>query len=329
MVGDKGNLAIPLITKAIEDSKVTAHLRFTYCNLNEESLNLLAVALEKNKSLSGFSCLYDPCTVVKCSADCLMHEDKMNPLMKRMEEAVIKTKAPLQIWNNRDLDTKIQTQRKRHNAEYDSDEELRIATKMMKKRKAIEESSLKLKQQKTELIKLIEFEKTITSNLVTMKNNATITEEGLQQLQIQVFDAEVEVQSLQVEITQMEQGLKSIDDEINDVTEAIDFLKTQYSCQCSQRTRASSVLSANGSKTLEEELNFVTAKALSLEEANRKLQEVIDSTTLCDICSERPKIIAIMCGHRICKPCFDRWKRQKRSCPFCKKPVKGSILLYN
>ncbi len=58
----------------------------------------------------------------------------------------------------------------------------------------------------------------------------------------------------------------------------------------------------------------------SLAERERAAEEA----ALCSLCMERPKTVALGCGHQTCGQCAD----EHDSCPFCRQPVQHRIVLY-
>ena len=85
----------------METCKLLIHVRFIFCNLNEASVRALANSLLSNSSLIGFTCLFHPCIVEKRSGD--WSHAPTSSAARSLENAVIRTLAPLQIWNNENL----------------------------------------------------------------------------------------------------------------------------------------------------------------------------------------------------------------------------------
>ena len=88
-----------MIAEAIEICRLPIHLRFIFCNLNDESIELLANSLVKNSSLIGFSALFNFTTT--------------SPAKLSLENALIRTPAPLQIWKHAKLPDYIIVVRKK------------------------------------------------------------------------------------------------------------------------------------------------------------------------------------------------------------------------
>ena len=86
----------------METCKLLIHVRFIFCNLNEASVRVLANSLLTNSSLIGFTCLFHPCMVEKRS-DQLWYHAPTCSAARSLENAVIRTLAPLQIWDNENL----------------------------------------------------------------------------------------------------------------------------------------------------------------------------------------------------------------------------------
>ena len=87
-----------MIAGAMETCRLPIHVRLIFCNLNEASVRSLANSLLANSSLIGFSCLLHPC----------MYDEqyKYSPTSvaaRSLENAVLRTLAPLQIWDNDEL----------------------------------------------------------------------------------------------------------------------------------------------------------------------------------------------------------------------------------
>ena len=86
-VGEKGNELVHSIASEMEKCLLPIHIRFSFCNLNDVSIALLARSLKRNTSLVGFSFLP-------------WHKDKFRDI-------IIKTLAPLQTWDNNSLSEDI------------------------------------------------------------------------------------------------------------------------------------------------------------------------------------------------------------------------------
>ena len=101
-IGEKGNEAIRAIAGAMEICRLPIHVRFVLCNLNEASVRALTNSLLSNSSLIGITCLFHPCMVEKYSNGYWDH-DATSSAARSLENAVIRTLAPLQIWDNENL----------------------------------------------------------------------------------------------------------------------------------------------------------------------------------------------------------------------------------
>ena len=83
----------------METCRLPIHVRFILCNLNEASVRALANSLLANSSLIGFTCLFHPCMVEKRS-DGGWYHSPTSTAAQCVRDAVIRTLAPLQIWDN-------------------------------------------------------------------------------------------------------------------------------------------------------------------------------------------------------------------------------------
>ena len=86
----------------MEICRLPIHIRFILCNLNEASVGALANSLLTNSSLIGFTCLFHPCMVKKLFG--IWYHAPTSSAAQCVRDAVIKTRAPLEIWNNIKLD---------------------------------------------------------------------------------------------------------------------------------------------------------------------------------------------------------------------------------
>ena len=84
----------------METCRLPIHVRFILCNLNEASVRALANSLLANSSLIGFTCLFHPCMVEERSDG--WYHTPTSTAAQCVRDAVIRTLAPLQIWDNRD-----------------------------------------------------------------------------------------------------------------------------------------------------------------------------------------------------------------------------------
>ena len=83
----------------METCRLPIHVRFILCNLNEASVRALANSLLANSSLIGFTCLFHSCMVEKRS-DGNWYRAPTSTAAQCVRDAVIRTLAPLQIWDN-------------------------------------------------------------------------------------------------------------------------------------------------------------------------------------------------------------------------------------
>ena len=83
----------------METCRLPIHVRFIFCNLNEASVRALANSLLANSSLIGFTCLFHPC-MVEVRPDRLWCNAPTSSAAQCVRDAVIRTLAPLQIWDN-------------------------------------------------------------------------------------------------------------------------------------------------------------------------------------------------------------------------------------
>ena len=105
-IGEKGNEAIPAIAGAVESCRLPIHVRVIFCNLNETSVRALVNSLKANLFLIGFTCLFHPCMVEKRINQSWYHSPT-SVAGRSLENAVIRTLAPLQIWDNEKLPNNI------------------------------------------------------------------------------------------------------------------------------------------------------------------------------------------------------------------------------
>ena len=98
----------------METCRLPIHVRFILCNLNEASVKALANSLLANSSLIGFTCLFHPCMVEK-NSDGWYHAPTSSAA-QCVRDAVIRTRAPLEIWNNEQLKADVGTERKKYQA---------------------------------------------------------------------------------------------------------------------------------------------------------------------------------------------------------------------
>ncbi|KAF5830088.1 hypothetical protein DUNSADRAFT_15049 [Dunaliella salina] len=57
----------------------------------------------------------------------------------------------------------------------------------------------------------------------------------------------------------------------------------------------------------------------------RRQVEELQEQQQCSICSSKPKEVAFLCGHRVCRNCNSNLSL----CPFCKKRITHRIKLYD
>ena len=99
-IGDKGNEAVKLLAPTLAASGFRGKLEFSFCNLNEEAGEMLAEALRRNRYLTGFTCIANPC-------DFSLHSSGT------LSRAMIASQAPLATWNSQPLPGDIADARKR------------------------------------------------------------------------------------------------------------------------------------------------------------------------------------------------------------------------
>jgi len=91
------------IAAAIETfSAPGVHVRFAFCNLSEGAIFRLAEAVERNTTLKGFSCFQNPCNF-SANGEKYPPYDPTSRAEQRVRQALVRTNAPLEIWNNNPL----------------------------------------------------------------------------------------------------------------------------------------------------------------------------------------------------------------------------------
>ena len=335
-----------MIAGAMETRRLPIHVRFIFCNLNEASVRVLANSLLDNSSLIGFTCLFHPCMVEERSKGLFYHAPTSSAA-QCVRAAVIRTRAPLEIWNNEKLKEDVVTERKKfqanrsdttnssvvtpHISPLDEDFELeQLARKMEElkrsKEKKRRENEEKLKEIERQLVQLSRSEKDFVTKLESMKNSKAVVKKELE-------SGEVELKQIQAKVTEFRSTFNSLQDNINKETQKLLHVRTQIteSKLTIDRLKASlgQKISESGSKQLQEDLDFQKAKATSLEEASEIMKEEIDLQVNCNICNERQKNLVIQCGHRTCNICLDEWRKKNDACPFCKATIQQVIRLFN
>ena len=91
----------------METCRLPIHVRFIFCNLSEASVRMLANSLLKNSSLIGFSCLFNPCMITEELSYAYLYHSSTSSAAQCVRDAVIRTLAPLQIWDNKSLPQEI------------------------------------------------------------------------------------------------------------------------------------------------------------------------------------------------------------------------------
>ena len=81
------------------------HVRFAFCNLSEAAIVTLARAVERNQTLKGFSCFQNPCNFRDGEYD------GSAPCDQAVKQAIIRTRAPIEIWNNYQLPDDVKKDR--------------------------------------------------------------------------------------------------------------------------------------------------------------------------------------------------------------------------
>ena len=55
----------------------------------------------------------------------------------------------------------------------------------------------------------------------------------------------------------------------------------------------------------------------------RRLEEAMEDNLRCAICDELYIDATVLeCRHTFCLDCVEKWRKEKKSCPICRKPVK-------
>ena len=338
-IGEKGNEAIRTIAGAMETCRLPIHVRFIFCNLNESSVRALANSLLANSSLIGFTCLFHPCMVEKHS-DGYWYHAPTSSTAQCVRDVVVRTRAPLEIWNNLKLEDDVVAERQKFKLtltssappnSLDMDSELEQLTKRMEELKKMKQEKLReneeeLKQRKQQLALLSHSEKEVSDDLNNMKKSEVELKRELEQRKIQLKEIQAKVtetsakfENLQHEISKRSQSLLQIQSQVTENKLVIDRLMVSLGRKSLE----------NDSKQLQEDLNFQKAKATSLEEAAEAMKEEIDLQVICNICSERQKNLVIQCGHRTCNICLDEWRKKNDICPFCKTTIQQVIRFFN
>jgi len=175
----------------MESCRLPIHVRFIFCNLNETSVRALANSLLTNSSLIGFTCLFHPCMVEKRFNGYWYHAPTSSAA-QCVRDAVIRTRAPLEIWNNYKLEDDVVAERQKFKStltssaaksqptpppnSLDMDSELEQLTKRMEelkkmKEEKVRESEEELKQRERQLVRLSQSEKEVSIELNNMKKS--------------------------------------------------------------------------------------------------------------------------------------------------------------
>ena len=331
-IGEKGNEVIQSLAHAMETCKLSIHVRFIFCNLNEISVRKLADSLVKNSSFIGFTCLFHPCMVENRSDGCWYHS-LISSAAQYVRAAVIKSHAPLQIWNNQKIVDDIFIERQRFTASTASsssyrpissrntlnqESEVDQMTKKLKELKKSTESKLfreiqvKLKQRESKLVQLALLEKDVSADLDKMKELALLARKELQEHEAQLKQTQAKFRTLQEQITKKTQYLTQVHTEITENKMAVDDLKVGLG-------RISSENDHQGKSDIKQ----------VREESPEFMKEKLELEIICSICNERQKDVVIQCGHRLCKTCLDEWKKKNNVCPFCKSTIQNVIRFFN
>jgi len=95
------------IAAAIEHCSVPGlDIQFAFCNLSEAAIFRLAEAVERNRSLKGFSCFQNPCNFPDGE-----NYDPNTRAEQRVRQALIDSPVPLEIWNDNPLPGDIKAAR--------------------------------------------------------------------------------------------------------------------------------------------------------------------------------------------------------------------------
>lgn len=90
------------LASAIEKCMLGIHIRFCFCNLSSKAITDLAEAIEVNRSLSGFSCMQNPCSFD--TSGMLLTDAESE---SRLKHAVFVSAAPLKIFNNQHFEREV------------------------------------------------------------------------------------------------------------------------------------------------------------------------------------------------------------------------------
>ena len=337
----------------METCRLPIHVRFIFCNLNEASVRALANSLLVNSSLIGFTCLFHPCMVEKRS-DGYWYHAPATSAAQCVRDAVIRTRAPLEIWNNWKLGDDVVAERQKFKSNFppssvisrptsppnssDIDLKLEQLAKEMEELKKVKEEKVReneeeLNQRERQLVRLSHSEKQVSANLSNLKKSEIELKKELEQREVQLKEIQAKVKEIQAKVTETRSKFENLKTKISRESQNLFQVQTQITENkvAIDRLKASLGRKSLGtdSKQLQEDLNFQKAKATSLEEAAEVMKEEIDLQVICSICNERQKNLVIQCGHRTCNICLDEWRKKNDICPFCKTTIQQVIRLFN
>ena len=264
-----------------------------------------------------------------------------------VRDAVIKTRAPLEIWNNEKLKDEVTAERSKIKPSLtssvvshpvptyysidDEDSELEQLAKRMEelkksREKKIQEIGEDLKLRERELIQLIGSEKDASADFESVKESEMTTRLELEEQKAQLIELQTKInkteskfRTVQIQLSEKSEYLMQVQRQITENKVAIDRMKSSLSRKSLETSF----------KTIQEDRDFQKAKATSLEEAAEIMKEETDLHVICNICNERQKDSVIQCGHRACNICLDEWRRKNDICPFCKATIQQVIRLFN
>ena len=213
-IGEKGNEDIRTIAEAMENCKLSIHVRFVFCNLSESSVILLANSLVKNSSLLGFTCLFNPCMVERSSDYISWHHAPASLAAQCVRDAVIRTRAPLEIWNNWKLEDDIVAERQRAKnyavAEALSPDKIKVAEVVAPESPFGSGSGLS-----NELLKVDSGTSSVPAHLTS--SSGSVDTHTSQQVILFLKQIALQVADLQNEVRSLREDLDSLHDQVRKV----------------------------------------------------------------------------------------------------------------
>ena len=277
-------------------------IKFFYCNLSEQAVVRLYEALQHNRTLIGFACSYNPCQY--------SNEKLRTDFYDKMKGYIIKSKAPLQFWNEKPISPEILKLKSSNEEGYCDEDLLQFQIDELQKKlvRQLEARENKLRELKKEEIQLTEHLSTFVFRTQAKIEEQTIVERKKIELTKALDEISSTYNKMESELNKVRELHFGILKELETINSERENTERRLQQNQEEVKKIEGLIQKYSTTTPEKRVRFTTSSS----------SEVKYEPDICSNCLERKVQQKSPCGHGFCQVCFDQLAEQKLTCSFCK-----------